>query len=144
MKKGLSTIASNSHLIEVPSIKANLHTFSHIRNPVRKTTSISSTRPASLYLDDGFLDTPVAYKHESEVKSCKQSLILEELTSLETQIKELNSQIAHNIEILKKKEERGKELKGIIKKIKHKALPIDLSFEDKSKNWSCTNSCSLF
>lgn len=144
MKKGLSTIASNSHLIETPRVKTNLHTFPHIRKAVRATTSISTTRPASLYLDDGYLDTPCAYKHESEVKSCKQSLVLEELTSLESQIKEINSKIAHNIAILKKKEERGEELKGIIRRIEHRTLPTDSSFEEESKNWSCTNSCTLF
>lgn len=91
---------------------------------------------------------PPTAEHSNNSLSCtnskSQSFIFEELGALQTQIKEINSKLALNIDILRKKQEKTKELKNIIKKIEEKTLPTDVSLEENSKKWSCAKSCKLF
>lgn len=130
--------------MEVPRLEKDLKKISPIRKENKCLSSLSTIKPVSLYFDEEFAKTPGAYTQESGHKTAAQSFVFEELSSLEHQIREINSKIAHNIEILRKKEEKGKELKDILKRIEYRTMPTDTSFEEEAKNCSCTYSCSLF
>ncbi|OMJ84403.1 hypothetical protein SteCoe_14476 [Stentor coeruleus] len=130
--------------MEVPRLENDLKKISPIKKEIKCINSISNIKPISLYYDEEFAKTQKAYTHESGHKTAAQSFVFDELSSLEHQIREINLKIAHNIEILRKKEEKGKELKSILKRIEYRTIPTDTSFEEEAKNCSCTYSCSLF
>ena len=72
----------------------------------------------------------------------KSPPVIEELSALENQIKEINSKISQNLEILKEKQAKNHELKTIlqIQEIKS-TLPTDSSFVESK--CTCTQDCKI-
>ena len=68
--------------------------------------------------------------------------IVEELSSLQNQIREINSKISQNLAILREKQEKNKELKVLLQKHEVKStVPTDSSFIDSK--CSCNKDCII-
>lgn len=75
--------------------------------------------------------------------SSKSVPIVQELSTLQTQIHDINLKISQNLEILKGKEARNQELKQLLLRYEQKStFPTEESFADSK--CTCAQDCGLF
>ena len=132
----------------LPNIELRLEAISPItkhKNSFRSPSTRSTNKLSFNDIIDRVSRSHPSKKNSvSHIPSSSRSFIIEELGGLQGQIKEINSKLSENISLLKKKQEKTKELKNTIKKLEQKTLPTDASYEEVSPKWACTQNCLLF
>ena len=149
METGLSasckTIEDQSGL---SNIEKRLETISPISKCVNAAKATSTRSAKKLSFNDVLDRVSTAYPSKkssvSHIPTSSHSFIFEELGGLQSKIKEINVKLTENISLLKKKQEKNKELKDTIKKLEQRTLPTEISYEEANPQWACTKDCCLF
>ena len=141
-----TTCNSIENNTESPSLEVQLERISPIRKSKVKSFSsphlhISQPRFNEILSKPPISDTAKNLLYDHKVS---QSLVIDELNLLQHQIQEINSKLTTNLEILKEKQEKTRELKTILQRIEEKTLPTDVSFNEASASWGCGKKCCLF